>query len=57
VGIGGGFADGGFRFFAMTLLRERQQGIERLQIRRFHDDLRRGRKLRMRLRQGDHRGR
>lgn len=39
----------------MSLLREGQQGIELLQIRRFHDDLRRGRKLRTRLGQGDHR--
>jgi hypothetical protein len=38
----------------MSLLHECQQGIELLQIRRFHDDLRRGRKLRTRLRQRDH---
>jgi hypothetical protein len=39
----------------MNLLREYQQGIEQLQIRRFHDDRRRGRKLRARPRQRDHR--
>ena len=39
----------------MSLLRECQQGIERLQVRRFHDDRRRGRNLRTGLRQRDHR--
>jgi hypothetical protein len=39
----------------MSLLRECQQGIELLQIRRFHDDHRRGRQFRSRLRQRDHR--
>lgn len=34
-----------------------QKGIELLQVRRFHDDLRRRRKLRTFLRQGDHRRR
>jgi len=38
----------------MTLLRECQQGIELRQIRRFHDDLRRGRKFLTRLRQCNH---
>lgn len=37
----------------MSLLRECQQGIELLQIRRFHDDRRRGRKFHTRLRQRD----
>jgi hypothetical protein len=39
----------------MNLLRECQQGIERLQIRWFHHDRRRGRKFRTGLRQRDHR--
>jgi hypothetical protein len=39
----------------MSLLRECQQGIELRQIRRFHDDRRRGRKVRTRRRQRDHR--
>lgn len=38
----------------MSLLRECQQGIELLQIRRFHDDRRRGRKFGTRLRPRDY---
>jgi hypothetical protein len=38
----------------MSLLRECQQGIELLEIRRFHDDGRRGRNLRIRLHQREH---
>jgi len=39
----------------MSLLREGQQGIERRQVRRFHDDRCRGRKFCTGLRQRDHR--
>lgn len=39
----------------MNLLRECQQGIERRQVRRVHDDRRRGREFRTGLRQRDHR--
>jgi hypothetical protein len=39
----------------MSLLREGQQGIEQLQVRRVHDDRGRGRKFRSGLRQRDHR--
>ena len=39
----------------MSLLRESEQGIELGQIRQVHDDRRRGRKFRTRLRQREHR--
>jgi hypothetical protein len=39
----------------MIVLLDVEKGVELLQIRQLHDDLRRGRKLRTPLRQRDHR--